>query len=373
MLNLAAEPSTSLAVTWRTNDEIKSPAVQVAEAGDWEGFQKSAVSTPATSEKFELDTKAIIYSHSAIVKGLKPNKLYAYRVGGDTIWSEWNQFTTAKNEPAPFDFVFFGDPQYEVKDMISRVFRQALLTAPAAKFWLFIGDLFDLPQYDKNWAEWFYATGFIHSIIPSIIAPGSHEYALKTKNVVRWDYFLPTWRAHFTLPQNGPKGSEGKAYYVDYQGVRFVILDAQMALKEQSEWLDKVLATNPNKWTVAAFHEPVFSIAKGRDERHTRDAFYPLLDKYSVDLVLTGHDHGYARSKKLSNGKIVADNEKGTVYVVSVCGPRGYDHNPKYDSLMVKTAIHHQLFQAISFRDNKLIYKSYAVTGELFDSFELEK
>jgi 3',5'-cyclic AMP phosphodiesterase CpdA len=146
-----------------------------------------------------------------------------------------------------------------------------------------------------------------------------------------------------------------------------------MALKEQTAWLENVLATNPNKWTVAAFHEPIFSIAKGRDERHTRDAFYPLLDKYSVDLVLTGHDHGYARSKKLSNGKIVADNEKGTVYVVSVCGPRGYDHNPKYDSLMVKTAIHHQLFQVISFRDNKLIYKSYTVTGELFDSFELEK
>jgi acid phosphatase type 7 len=336
MLNLTAEPSTSIAVTWRTNDDIKSPAVQVAEAGDWEGFQKGAVSTPATSEKFELDTKAIIYSHSAIVNGLKPNKLYAYRVGGDTIWSEWNHFTTAKDEAGGFDFVFFGDPQYEVKDMISRLFRQALLTAPSAKFWLFIGDLFDLPQYDRNWVEWFYATGFIHSIIPSIVAPGSHEYALKTNGVVRWDYFLPTWRAHFTFPQNGPKGSEGKAYYVDYQGVRFVILDAQAALKEQSVWLDKVLATNPNKWTVAAFHEPVFSIAKGRDERHTRDAFYPLLDKYSVDLVLTGHDHGYARSKKLSNGKIVADNEKGTVYVVSLCGPRGYDHNPKYDSLMVK-------------------------------------
>ncbi len=373
VLNLTAEPSKSVAVTWRTNEQVKNPAVQVAEAGDWTEFQKSAVSTPATSEKFELDTKASIYSYSAIVKGLSPNKLYAYRVGGETIWSEWNQFTTAKDEEAPFDFVFFGDPQYEVKDMISRVFREALLMAPTAKFWLFIGDMFDLPQYDRNWVEWFYATGFIHSIIPSIVAPGSHEYALKTKGVVRWDVFLPTWRAHFTFPQNGPKGSEGRVYYVDYQGVRFIMLDAQMALKEQSVWLEKVLATNPNKWTVAAMHEPVFSIAKGRDGRFTRDAFMSLFDKYSVDLVLTGHDHGYARSKKLRNGKIVGDNEKGTVYVVSVCGPRGYDHNPKYDSLMVKTGTQHQLFQVISFRDNKLIYKSYTVTGTLFDSFESEK
>jgi acid phosphatase type 7 len=205
------------------------------------------------------------------------------------------------------------------------------------------------------------------------VAPGSHEYALKTNGVVRWDVFLPTWRAHFTFPQNGPKGSEGRAYFVDYQGVRFVMLDAQRALKEQSAWLEKVLAENPNKWTVAAMHEPVYSIAKDRDGHFTRDAFMPLFDKYSVDLVLTGHDHGYARSKKLRNGKVVGDNEKGTVYVVSLCGPRGYDHNPQYDDLMVKTGTQHQLFQVISFHDQKLTYKSFTVTGVLFDSFELSK
>jgi acid phosphatase type 7 len=155
--------------------------------------------------------------------------------------------------------------------------------------------------------------------------------------------------------------------------VRFVILDAQSAYKEQGEWLDKVLATNPNKWTIAAFHEPIFSIAKGRDERNTRNAFAALIDKYSVDLVLTGHDHGYARSKRLKNGKEVGDTEPGTVYVVSLAGPFGYDHNPNYDRLMVKTGVHKQLFQVISIRDNKLLFKSYTVTGKLNDSFELEK
>jgi 3',5'-cyclic AMP phosphodiesterase CpdA len=274
---------------------------------------------------------------------------------------------------APFDFVFFGDPQYEVKDIISRVFRKALVVAPDAKFWLFTGDLFDLPQFDRVWADWFYATGFIHSMIPIILAPGSHEYALKTGNDVRWDMFTPAWRAHFTLPRNGPKGLEGRAYYVDYQGVRFVMLDAQMALKEQSEWLEQVLSANPNKWTVAALHEPIFSIAKDRDGRDTRNAFMPLFDKYAVDLVLAGHDHGYARSKKVRNGKVVDNNESGTVYVVSVSGPQVYEHNPKYDSLMQKTGNKLQLFQVISFNGNKLIFKSYTATGRLNDSFELSK
>jgi 3',5'-cyclic AMP phosphodiesterase CpdA len=373
VLNLTAEPSKSIAVTWRTNGEVSNAAVQVAEAGEWTEFQKGALSTKVTSEKIELDSKALVYTHSVLIGGLRPDVLYAYRVGGDSVWSEWNQFTTAREEAAPFDFVFLGDPQYDIKNLCSRIFREALRRAPSAKFWLFTGDLMDLPQYDRFWVEWFSATGFIHSIMPSILAPGSHEYALKTKDDVRWDVFSSTWKAHFTLPQNGPKGLEGRAYYVDYQGVRFVMLDAQMALKEQSEWLEHVLASNPNKWTVAAMHEPAFSIADDRDGRDTRTAFMPLFDKYSVDLVLSGHDHGYARSKKLNNGKVVNDTERGTVYVVSVSGPQFYKHNPKYDNLMQKTGNKLQLFQVISFLGDRLIYKSYTATGRVNDSFELVK
>lgn len=373
VLNLTDQPSGSIAVTWRTNAEVTHPRAQVAGAEDWTGFEKSPRDFDASSAEVELDSGRIAHSHSVIVKGLKPNTLYVYRVGGDSAWSEWNQFSTARAEDAPFDFVYFGDPQYEVNNLVARLFRSALLKAPGAKFWLFTGDLLDLPQYDKFWEEWFSSTGFIHSVIPSIFAPGSHEYALKTGNSVRWDVFSPTWRAHFTLPGNGPRGLEGRAYFVDYQSVRVIVLDAQYRLDEQSKWLEGVLANNPNHWTVLAFHEPVFSIAKDRDERSTRNAFMPLIDKYSVDLVLTGHDHGYARSKKLRDGKVVGEGESGTVYVVSVCGPQGYSHNPKYDSLMARTGTFVQLYQVISLSKNALKYRSYTVTGKLYDSFELKK
>jgi acid phosphatase type 7 len=373
VLNLTAQPSTSIAVTWRTSAQVEGPRVQIAEAEDWTDFEKHPTTVEASSEKAELDSKAVVYSHSAILRGLKPDTVYVYRVGADSAWSEWNQFRTAKAKPAPFDFVFLGDPQYEVKNLVARLFRTALLKAPAARFWLFTGDLFDLPQYDRGWEEWFSSTGFIHSVIPSILAPGSHEYALKTGDTVQWDVFLPTWKAHFTLPGNGPEGLEGRAYYTDYQGARFIVLDAQYRREEQSRWLDGVLANNPNRWTVVAFHEPVFSIAKDRDERNTRDAFMPLIDKYSVDVVLSGHDHGYARSRKLRNGKIAGEAERGTVYVVSVCGPQGYDHNPKYDRLMAKTGTYTQLFQVISLSNDALRFKAWTVTGKLYDFFELKK
>jgi 3',5'-cyclic AMP phosphodiesterase CpdA len=144
-------------------------------------------------------------------------------------------------------------------------------------------------------------------------------------------------------------------------------------VSEQSGWLEKILETNPNPWTIVSFHIPVYSMGKDRDSKTTRNAFMPLFDKYGVDLVLTGHDHTYARSKKLYNGETVNDNEKGTVYVVSVSGPKMYELNPLYEKLMAKVAVNISLFQVISIDGSELKYESYSADGALFDSFILNK
>ncbi len=373
VLNLTAAPATSMAVTWRTDALVPQPAVQVAEAGDWTDFQRTAATVEAVTEKVAIDSAAFAYHHSAILTELRPNTLYAYRVGGDTVWSEWNQFTTASEDAAPFGFVFFGDPQNGISDVVPRVFREALLTAPSARFWLFTGDLTELPQYDRLWREWFTAVGFIHSIMPSIMTPGSHEYALQTKDTTLWDVFTPLWDAHFTFPENGPKGLEERAFTIDYQGVRFILLDAQHGLKEQSQWLEKVLARNPNRWTVVAMHEPVFSVAADRDGHETRDAFMALFDRYSVDLVLSGHDHVYSRSYKLNHGTVVSGDRPGTVYVTSVSGAKSYPMNYRYKDLMQKMGDRVQLFQVISFHGTSMHYTAFTATGKVYDTFDLEK
>ena len=373
VLNLTASPATSMAVTWRTNALAPRPAVQVAEAGDWTDFAGGARTVGVRTEKVTLEGATTVYHHSATLAGLRPNTLYAYRVGADSAWSEWNQFSTARSEAAPFEFVFFGDPQNGIADVMSRVFMESLLRAPRAKFWLFTGDLMELPQYDRLWTEWFSAIGPIPSVMPSTMSPGSHEYALKTKKETRWDVLTPLWRAHFTLPENGPRGLEERAYVVDYQGVRFIMLDAQWELREQSEWLDKVLADNPNRWTVAAMHEPVFSVADKRDGHATRDAFMGLFDKYGVDLVLSGHDHVYSRSHKLRQGAVVPDTGRGTVYVTSMSGAKSYTMGHRYSGLMQTMGEKVQLYQVIALNSRALTYTAYTATGRVYDAFELSK
>lgn len=372
ILNLTDSPSTSMAVTWRTMGEVVTPQIRLAETTVWREIDSTFSLVNVKSEKVKIDSTAFAFHHSAVLSNLKPNTTYSYKIGSGKDWSEWSQFTTAKANNEPFEFVFFGDPQVDIKDYVSRIFRKSLTTAPNAKFWLFIGDLMDRPL-DQYWEELFYAGGFIYSQMPSVMVPGSHEYAYKLKDGSKVNEFTPLWKAHFNLPENGIKGMEEKSYFFDYQGVRFFMLDAQSKLDEQAKWLDSLLSTTKNLWRIVAFHEPVYSMGRGRDQKETYNAFKTILEKHNVDLVLTGHDHVYARSHKLKGDKVVKPNAKGTVYVLSQCGGKTYTLNTKYSELMAKTGTNIQLFQTISINNRKLTYRSYTITGKVFDSFELTK
>ena len=111
IITLTESPTTSMAVNWRTTSEVLKTEVQVAEPTGWTDFEVNAKSYSVISKKIMTDKKVEVYEHSARMTELKPNTLYAYRVGGDSVWSEWNQFRTAKDSIAPFKFVYFGDPQ----------------------------------------------------------------------------------------------------------------------------------------------------------------------------------------------------------------------------------------------------------------------
>jgi 3',5'-cyclic AMP phosphodiesterase CpdA len=283
---------------------------------------------------------------------------------------------------APFTFAWFGDPQDNITQYISRLFRQTIRTGPDAAFWLFSGDLTSEPE-DKQIGELFDATGFAFRTIPSAMVPGNHDmgykfadgdYARNEKGKkVREKFVSPMWRAHYTLPENGIPGFEETSYTFDYQGVRFIMINSNDRLDEQAVWMERLLAANPNRWTVVAFHHPLYSSGADRDDKKTREAFLPLFDKYRVDLVLTGHDHTYARSRKLVNGAIVAENAPGTVYVVSASGPKFYEYTSLYDSLMAKSGVNIQLYQIITVEGRHMRYRAYTADGVMYDEFELVK
>lgn len=366
-LSWTGDPATTQAVTWRTSPEVQLGRAEIALADASPAFVGRARMIPADSELLDSESGPARY-HEARFTGLQPATQYAYRVGTVDQWSEWLQFRTASAAPDSFSFIYFGDAQNDVLSLWSRAIRAAFCDAPQALFMLHAGDLIDAAEDDRQWGEWFAAGGFIHAMIPTLAVPGNHEYVWQAST--REKYLSGHWRPSFALPENGPPNLTETCYWLDVQGVRMVCLDSNLELPLQAAWLDQILTNNPQQWTIVTFHHPVYSSAKGRDNDELRCRWKPLIEHHGVDLVLQGHDHTYARGRNLPEG-LKARSQAGTVYVVSVSGPKMYGLTD--ERWMDRGAENTQLYQVITVAGERLHYRASTVTGELYDGFTLVK
>jgi hypothetical protein len=216
-------------------------------------------------------------------------------------------------------------------------------------------------------------------MIPCVPTPGNHEYA-SLKSIPGFPLPIVSrlthhWRPTFTLPQNGPKGLEETCYWFDYQDARIVSLNSNKEFQLQAEWLAKVLADSPRKWTILTFHHPIYSSKEGRDNPLLRATWQPVFDQFKVDLVLQGHDHTYARSglmdRNTPTGLSARSPEAGTIYVVSVAGPKQYEVGRR--PFMHRAAEDTQLYQIITIDGDLLKYEARTAIGETYDGFALKK
>lgn len=117
------------------------------------------------------------------------------------------------------------------------------------------------------------------------------------------------------MPVNGESGgvpSHNQSFYsYDVGNIHFIALDSfgkqdSTSLSYtngiQFQWLKRDLANNKNKeWVIAYWHHPPYSAGSHSSEssRETkiRERVLPLLEKYSVDLVLNVDSHEYQRSR----------------------------------------------------------------------------
>lgn len=365
-------PTKEMSVTWRA-DRKRGSYIEYLEATAGPRFEKNAKQIKATvSEAIETTGGQTAYYYTAKLDDLEPSVTYAYRVGNREGWSEWNHFQTPADYAADFKFVYMGDPQADLLNQWSRTVRDSFKKAPDAAFYLYTGDIINNANYDFQWGEWFDAMGWISRMVPVIAVPGNHETSYNQKENRRIQSRF--WQPQFEFPRNGVSGLEDSNYYIDWQGVRIVALNSIDKIDEQAQWLDNVLSDHKGKWKILAFHYPIYSAAIKRDNKTLREKWLPIIDKHNVDLVLQGHDHTYGRSHLLSNNKIVKNYpDYGSVYTVSVSGPKMYDLTTATRGLMDRVAEDTQLYQVISVDNDRIDYRAYTTTGLLYDRFELTK
>jgi hypothetical protein len=373
ILNLTQDAATSMAVTWRTDATITESIceLQIITGGKINPENTKSFKAKTTAVKYEFEGEPTIEAnqHSYIITDLIPGKKYLYRVGSVGYWSEWFEFRQPSSDNNRFSFVYFGDPQNDIKSQWSRVVRKAYNTVPDCSFMLYGGDIINKAGRDLEWNEWFDAGSYIYASVPQVLTPGNHDY-----DDLQID---PHWKHQFTQPGNGPKEVKGTCFFIDYKNLKIISIDSAVeseledengvALKSQKLWLDSILSVNTKDWVIVTTHLPFYSPKESRDNPQVRKNFQPILEKHGIDMVLTGHDHSYARGIASDN----AGEKPAIVYVVSVSGPKLYEAGNK--SWMQFKGGNLQLFQEITIEGNKLNFKAYTAVGELFDQFYLEK
>ncbi|MEA2061099.1 MAG: metallophosphoesterase family protein [Thermodesulfobacteriota bacterium] len=373
ILNLTETPYNSCAVTWRTSKLSEEPMGEIIPAADLLDTSKTPETCTAKSSVLITGNQTSVYHYSVVFKGLKPGTLYACRVGSEHSWSPWSQFRTAVNRPESFSFVYFGDIQKGLFSMCPQVFQAAFQKDPDAAFWLFIGDMVNNGEDDREWGDFFSALGWMSRTVPQVLTAGNHEYPDPRITPPEQHRITPFWRPQFTLPENGPQGLGETAYCFEYQGAFFVVLNGNEKIEEQAAWMASCLSKNQLPWVIAAVHQPAYSISKHRDTKDYQKIFVPVFDRFSVDLVLQGHDHGYARTAPLKHHKPVGDDEPGTIYLISNSGAKFYSVSSRYDHLMEKTMSRNIWFHTIQINRNTLSFKAYNVAKEMVDSFVIQK
>ncbi|MBS0022527.1 purple acid phosphatase family protein [Microbacterium paraoxydans] len=376
---------------------------------------------------------------SATVTGLTPATAYRYRVGLPGSWSDWFEFRTADPAATDFQFIYYGDAQIGLDTTWPSVVKQAEANAPRSIGSVHAGDLINTSSNENEWLNWF--KGMEDSAVRTNVmaAPGNHEYS--------GDKLLTAWKAAFEYPHNNPSMSSigtladlakgdspvaqqyrayfehwsafaaETAYYTDYQGVRFITLNATrdttfltpaglpscsgaecpsaqvgtLWTRFQGAWLDLLLQNSPSKWNVVTFHQPVFSASAGRNEPVLRAEWLPVFQRNDIDLVLMGHDHTYARGYVNADATDTPGLTTGPVYVVSNSGAKHYDLETPEKNVWTNNGATQVLrgegvttYQVIDVSKNQLVYRSYLAektatastdlpVGAVYDTFTVTK
>ncbi len=87
---------------------------------------------------------------------------------------------------------------------------------------------------------------------------------------------------------------------VERAGVHFIILDSCSSMEPGSPqygWLEADLKSRgkQNAFTAVVLHHPVYSSGHHPENPRLVRDLVPLLEKYRVDIVFSGHDHNYER------------------------------------------------------------------------------
>ncbi len=345
-LSWADDPSTTLALIWRTDAGTQATQVQY-------GLDTSYGETFDGSSFFLADNETHGRVHEAHLCGLAPATTYHYRVGGEGHWSEDSTFTTAPEPgvPAPFRFAVAGDSR---DDQATFGLVLDAMEAHAPDFYVFTGDAVSLGVDMAEWDAWFEAGKGHLDRRPLLFTHGNHEFQVQN------------FYALFAQPGNE------QWFSLDYADGHIVILNDTVATEGdrqvQANWMAADLRATEATWRFAAHHMPAYSSCTNHGSTlELQSVWSPVEEAGGVVVDFAGHNHNYERSFPLRGG-VPTTPDRGTTYVVTAgAGAVLYDNDMEHDFTEVAEVTEN--FVIVEVADGTMTLTAYDLGGNVLDTF----
>lgn len=157
----------------------------------------------------------------------------------------------------------------------------------------------------------------------------------------------------------------GERYYTFVKKtVRFVVLDSNLLDPKQLAWAEDTLKNAQEQWKICYFHHPLYSDA-GRHgpDVQLRVALEPVLVRYGVNVVFSGHEHIYERIKPQKGITYFIDGSSGQL--------RKGDMNPSAQT--AASFDQDQTFMLVEVAADELHFETRSRTGRTVDSGVIER
>ena len=158
-----------------------------------------------------------------------------------------------------------------------------------------------------------------------------------------------------------PFNMGGERYYSfrPAKGVRFFALDSNYMDRQQLDWLTKQLAESGSDWKILFFHHPIYSSGEKHGSNvELRSVLEPLIVKYGVDAVFTGHEHFYERLKP----------QKGVQYFIVGSSAKLREGNIAKTELTAKGFDQDNVFLVAEIVGDQMRFQTITRTGQVIDS-----
>ena len=296
--------------------------------------------------------------HEVVLSGLASGTAYRCRVLAGGMSSPEASFRTPAPGDATFTCIVYGDSRHFPEPHGNLVLQ---MLKHDADFAINSGDLVDDGQEEGLWEPQFFdPIRPLGRRMPFYTTLGNH------------DRDAPAYYRYFSLPDNGSQARPEAWYAFRYENAHVIVLDTDIRRfrsgDEQVRWLERELKTSDATWKVVVTHYPLYSSGRHGSSVEVREILMPVFERYGVDLVMAGHDHGYERTWPLRDGK---RQDGGVVHVVSAGG--GAELYPFGHNWWTAMSVSCYNFCVLRISGKRLDMDVFDIQGEAFDAFTILK